>query len=463
MDLQLLKTRLKAEQCPSWFIETQLGTKMFDSQREIMDRFYGDGFRRLVCVAGMRSGKSALAAMMSVYELFMLLSLPNPAKHFGLLSKQPITISVVATSESQAEDTVFANARNMVEESDVFSTWDLRVRDLSVKSKEKNVEMKTLSSWSTTAVGRSNKAVVFDELANFEETNGKRGAWEIYSRLSKSTDTFGVYGKTVAISSPKHPNDIIMTLFKQGEDGNTLVIKKPTWEMNPNYTKEKLMEENKFNMASFWRDYACQPSVMGANEFIDVKLAKIKNVLYDKGHVDEKMRVMAIDPSVKKDAFGIAVGYTTDEKGSIVVDGVTALKSVETALIPIEDIKRVIYGAIERLGVYAMVFDTWMYPELVQDVERKYGVETHKHIVRKRDYDRIDELWEKNELTVVWDDLLQKEFEQLVVINEKKVDHPITGSKDVADCVANVVWYLKEFEVIGGINQKPPIALVAGF
>ena len=278
---------------PVWWAENVVDVTLFPAQAEIMREFYRNNYKRLILVAGMRSGKSTLAALMATYEFWRLYVLPDPAKRYGLFRKQPIFISVIATSEKQAEDAVFANIRTLIEDCSWFGE-DVKVKDAIVECRAKNIYIRLLSSWSTTAVGRSNKAVVFDELALFEETSGKRGAWEVFSRLSKSTDTFGRDGKIIAISSPKHPNDIIMTLYRQlKEDRETLALMKPTWEMNPNYTKEALMEEHKYDLAAFWRDYACQPQVTNALQFPEgVETVPMVNVLDER--VEDQLSLIHI-------------------------------------------------------------------------------------------------------------------------------------------------------------------------
>lgn len=465
---EYLKIVMKGRGNPQWFIESQLGFTMFPVQADIMNQFYLDKYKRLIIVAGMRSGKSALAAMMTAYELFLLLTLPNPAEHYGLLPNQPIFVSVIATSEKQANDSVFANTRNMIENSDFFQTWtNVKCKESEVTDRSKNITIRLLSSWSTTAVGRSNKAVTFDELANFEDTNGKRGAWEVYSRLSKSTDTFDNDGHVIGISSPKTPTDIIMTLYKQGlEQESTLSIMKPTWEMNPRFNKEALMEEHKYNLGMFWRDYACQPQVYTATQFPEgVKLSKkIKNVFdYMPSCGDGKSRVCSIDPAVKNDSFGISVGWKDNLTEKVVIDGVRRFQRLEgDAYIKPSDVKAFLDRIIEPCGVFALVFDTWMFPELIEHVETKYGIETYKHIVGKEDYDRWREQQETGMVEVVNDDVLRYEAENLRVIesNRTRVDHPFGGSKDMADTVANTLWFLSTHE---STNYVPALPIMTMF
>lgn len=447
--IDFMKTVVKGKTDPVWFVESETGAELFPMQNRIMSEFYRTKLKQLVIVAGMRSGKSALAGMMGVYELFDLLTINNPAKHYGLLPNQLINISVIATSTTQAHDSIFGNICSMVEGSDWFNSWtDVKVKGEEIRSRDKNVVMRVLSSWSTTAVGRSNKAVIFDELANFEDTNGKRGAWEIWGRLTKSTDTFGNDGKIIAISSPKGPNDIIMTLYKRGlMEKQTMAVLKPTWEMNPNFTMAALKEEHKYNLGMFYRDYACQPQTHASMEFpegISLNMG-MDNILYNMPkHGDDHIRVCAIDPAVTSDAFGIGVGYI-NEVGRIIVDGSRRfMKEEGDSYIKPSDIKAFLDKVIMRCNANTLVFDTWMFPELIEHVEDTYGMDAVKHIVEKEDYDRWREMQETNEVDVVYDDILKNEADQLVVIESKKsrVDHPFGGSKDMADCVANIIWYL---------------------
>ncbi len=69
-----------------------------------------------------------------------------------------------------------------------------------------------------------------------------------------------------------------------------------------------------------------------------------------------------------------------------------------------------------------------------------------KHIVRKAEYDAVKGMIQQGTLDVVADPILKREFEGLKIVNDLKVDHPLQGSKDMADCVANVVWFLTEQE-----------------
>ena len=304
---------MRGKQDPVWWIETVLGQKLFPAQAEIVKEFYRnrydpifEQYKRLILVAGMRSGKTALASMMGCYEYWDVLTMPNPAKHYNLLNNQKLFIMIVATSEKQASDGVFSNIQSMMESSEWFSTWsDTVIRGDSVESMRQKIKLQIMSSWANTGVGRTAKAVIFDELANFENTTGKRGAQEVWTRLRKATDTLGNDGHVIAISSPLHPTDIMMQLYYDSQyEPNTLAYLKPTWEMNPYFTEAALREEHKNNLGSFFRDYACQPAAAGGLVFPEgAHLNKLKpNLMHqvaEFGHAmkpaTDKIRILAID------------------------------------------------------------------------------------------------------------------------------------------------------------------------
>jgi len=332
---------------------------------------------------------------------------------------------------------------------------NLEFRKDFIFCEDKNVKLQLLSSWTNTAVGRTSKLVVFDEISYFEENTGKRGAWEIYTRLSKSTDTLGQHGKVIAISSPKHPNDIIMTLAKNYQDDpSALVYVTPTWEVNPNLTFEQLWEEHKHNPAEFWRDYGCKPTVTTMLEFPNgVKLEGENKALLNDVRDTNYLRVLAIDPAVRNDAFGLAFGYLAED-GTVVIDGAYRFtRETDQPFISPKEIKQFLYSIVTRYNIFAVVFDTWMYPELIEWMQDELGLIVVQHIVKKEDYDRWKEMQDESTVRVCEYDILRKEAESLLVINDKRVDHPYGGSKDVSDCVANVIWMLTQNDEIASATK----------
>ncbi len=391
---------MKGNRDPVWFIQEILGGSLYPKQEELIRHFYQSRYdskkeqmRRLIIEAGQRSGKTVLASFIGMYEFFTTITIDSPSQHYGLIKDQPIFITCVATSKQLAEDGVYANILNHIEGNEWFNQWfDLNIKETRIECRLKNVTIQVLGSWMNTAVGRSNICAIMDEVDYFEETSGKRGAWAIYEKLKNSTATFGADGHLVAISSPKSASGIIRSLVNDGtDDPHTVAISLPTWDMNPHLTREELLAECKYNMTAFWRDFGCQPEMAGGLQFPEgIKLTRMPNVLKLPGYRDKQpvCRVMAIDPAIKNDGFGIACAHR-HVGGDLIVDGAMKFSRTEgEATISPDDVAQFIYEAIPRLNVNAFVFDTWMFPNIIEDVHVKFGIEPVKHIVGKEDYDR---------------------------------------------------------------------------
>lgn len=461
--LEYMNTVIRSKQDPVFFINNVLGQKMFPKQEEIVRGFYRHKYegritpyyKRLILALGQRSGKTALGSMIGVYEMFDICLLENPSEYYGLIKNQPIFIPVVAPSEEQVLDGIFYNILNYVENSEWINSWtDWQYRKDSLYSPSKNVIVKPFSSWATTGRGRTSKCVIFDELDMFEDTTSKRGASEVFTAIDRSTATLGMDGHTIALSSTRSPTGMILTLYNKAiinKETTTLPFKIPTWEVNPHIKKEVLMEEFKYDMGTFWRDFGCEPQMWSGLQFPDGVTLKsnIRNVLMEPIRVPDvrRPRIMAIDPAVKNDSFGIAVGYKTGER--FVVDGAIKFARNEgDAIIKPSTIRNFIKKSISPLQVYMLVHDTWMYPDIIEEVTNM-GIITQQHIVKKPEYDLVKSLMNSDKLDIVMEPNLKLEMEQLIVKGGMRpnVDHPPNGSKDTADCVANVVWYLNESNI----------------
>lgn len=407
---------------------------------------------------GMRGGKTALISMAMTYEFFCTFTLDSPSDYYGLLGKQPIFHTVVATTTDTAADGIYYNVTNMIENSEWLQTWgDLNIQSDIIKCEAKDTHMRVMGSWATSAVGRSNRAIALDELDMFEDTAGKRGADQMYSRLRKSTDTFGQDGHVFALSSPKKDDGMILTLYRRNKDDpNILALKKPTWEMNPaeDLTEEALKFQYRNNMSEFWRDYACEPGMVGDSQFpegviLDATAPNyLVNIPNDWKHA-ERSCVLSLDPAATKDGFGIATAYQLDN-GFTVVNGCIGLKKEYgqkylRESVVLDFVKKI----IPRLNVNYMLFDTWMYPGILEYVEDECGIPIEKHVVNSDAYDTWLGLQEKQTVRVPYVELLEVECNALIVSAIKtgrKTDHPPKGSKDLADAVCNAIWHFNRTE-----------------
>ena len=444
---------LKALSDPVFFCEHPyfLGMKLFPKQAAILRQFYSGNYRELVLVAGMRSGKTVLASCFALYELFKLLILPDPAAHYGLAPGSLIFVVAVAVSEEQARDTIFHEIVSKIPRSPFFREFRPKIYANEVRFPSKNVVLLCGTSSSASIVGRNVKCAIFDELARFEESTSKRGAWQVYTSLKRGTATFGKDGIVIVISSPRHTGDIVMQLYERSKRlDHVLGLRYATWEFNPRISFEDLQDELKADPISFWRDFGAQPlsslEVYFRNPEILPFDSSITNVLealiHDVELETQYPHVLAGDPALRHDAFGLATGFKAPD-GTIIIDGMWRFSPEELGEINPIEVKDFIKRAARALNVEVCVFDTWNYPEAQTEL-RQMGLIVENHVVRKEDYDRFRELCYQKSIRMCDYEVARTEFENLRIVNARRIDHPVGGSKDVADAVVNCVWALTE-------------------
>ena len=220
-----------------------------------------DTYRELVLVAGRRSGKTFLAAIIQAYEIYKLLNIPDPQSYYGLPESSTINVLGVSTDKDQAgllyqetseflSDPMFqerlANCTQTYarfqtgREVEKYGRWrDDSTAKASIKLTFRSCITKGLR-------GSSNILVVLDELAHFY-SEGERSAEAVYQAVTPSTSHFWADfcppdktpdGRIVCISSPLEKKGFFYKLFKDGMDSQpntkTLVLRIPTWELNPN-------------------------------------------------------------------------------------------------------------------------------------------------------------------------------------------------------------------------------------
>lgn len=416
------------------------------------------------------SGKTVMGSKIATYEFFELATCSfneTPAEFYGLMKGQAIGINCVSAGKEQAMMGIFALMKQDLKYNEWFNQWfDISVIENKIEVRDKNIYAMVSAAKADTGAGTgtTSKAVFGDEIDLWQRTDSKSGAEIVWSKLVNSTQTLGVDGKCIAISSTQYPDGMVTRLYNAGKkERTTLVYDLPTWEMNPRITRESLEEEFRYRLEQFYRDFANQPNVSGGLQFPEkVKLDRsIRNVLqidYDASIIN-KMKgkvsphVMAIDPAWRNDSFGIGCGYYKNSE--IVIDGVRKfqkLNSDEEYIRP-SDIRNFIIPAIEALNVDTFLYDTDLTPELVEYINDELGVEVIKHIVTKEDYDRWRELQDggfDTGLRVVYDDFLESECNQLIVqvtdTGKRRTNHTSYSTKDIADTVANCIWYLQGYE-----------------
>ena len=448
---------LKAYWDPVYFATAILGVELFPKQAEILRSFYQwrrddhgrmiPRYRELVWISGMRSGKSFMASLIALYEAFRLALEGTPQLRYGLDSSSPLHVMLVAASEEQAQDALFSHIRVWVNRP-LIRALNPKVRKDTILFRDANVELFVGPSTSSTLVGRTVKCFVLDELARFDATVGKRGARMVYEGLKAASMT--LYDSVrIIISSPLSRNDLLWQLYERGlNHPDVLAIRTPTWEVNPGLTREQLEREYSHDPIAFLRDFAAEPTGGYYPFFTSWDLIKwhdhnVLELLANNIPVQGESYdyVLAGDPAIRHDAFGWALAHR-DENGRIIVDGAYRQVPPKRGELDPLEVRGFVEKILRRFRVHLAVFDIHMYPEL-QHWLRRQGVLVVTHIVRYQDYQAFKEQLYLGNITLPDYRPLKDEMRQLQVINERRVDHPRGGSKDVIDAVVNTFWALQ--------------------
>jgi len=351
----------------------------------------------------------------------------------------------------------------------------------------KHVRAKALGSAIGSAVGRTAKCFVADEIADYDDPD------ETYQKLSKATGNFSKWNEDikVMIGSPSFSGDYITDYhdraIKEKWPG-TMALWKPTWDLNPNMDKASLEKERLKDPMRFDRDYGAMPVAERENMFNPMLLKKteernrqVRNLFFGqptwgsrdgftpgldvsllKVHPDAMDYYIVVDPSIKHDAFGLSVGYlNTNNEAKII--GSTVFIAPKNEEINTEDIKAIFKPILEALPIKYYIYDVYLHTEL-RDMVILYGAVPILHQLNLNDWIFTRNDLYDGRLTVPYSDYLYKEFRQLLVIRNKKADHPPSGSKDQADTVAQFDSFIRRLEEEGRlISDAVPSHFVGQF
>lgn len=302
-----------------------LGFKLHNKQRFIIEEFYSKDitserlYNVMILIGGMRGGKSAIGAIIGIFELHKLLSLDNPQEYWGILPGDEIFIVNTANSQDQSSETMFAKMMGFFKKVQWWQKYigwledrekkekHLKVGDLLAHGstyylfKEKSIHVKAEHSNSMSLAGKTIKVYLSDEICRADtsedEIQGKtqkRSAQAVFNTLQKGTQTFGMEGLTVVVSAPWFEDDYGMQLLYQcgkthlGEKKEIIqhlidIHKKnkvstyigfhfTSKELNPKLSEKTLQSERNRNFKTYDRDYNAIPPKTDSPFFEDVNI-----------------------------------------------------------------------------------------------------------------------------------------------------------------------------------------------
>lgn len=323
------------------------------------------------------------------------------------------------------------------------------------------------------------------------DLRNKGSASVIYEMARASiTSRFPDVGKVVLLSFPRFKNDFIQQRYKsvitdlqeQGVDvleekwGNkgvererkTWALKAATWDVNPTRKREEFDDEFRRDPIMARARYECEPPEMEDAYFRDVEAVRSAfmlkpNPVDEAGHYadwfrgnDQHNRYIHIDLGLKRDRAALGMVHCPGLKEIKTRNGVERLPIIEMDFlqswealpyqeIPFAEVRNVIVDLARRFNVASVTFDQWQSADMIQSL-RSLGINADLHTVKKTDYDTLSTAIYDRRFRGYWNELLvEEELLKLKLINNTKIDHPSTGSKDLADAIAGSTFMcLKE-------------------
>jgi len=378
---------------------------------------------------------------------------------------------------------------------------------------QKNIAVIPGNSSKNMAIGYNVFGGVIDEAAFFEtmENIGKSSTERtdaIYDAIQRRIfSRFGKRGMLVMISSPQYADDFIEKKYEEArENPRVFAVRKSLWEAKPEgtYSKETFAHETelggrklkllipvdfksefKKNPHKALRDLAAIPSLAinpymspSAVDAIAERTALQSPVTRESemGYPLEfaawfkppKVQVaIHIDLSLTRDACGFAMGYWDAEKQRAVYPLVHQIRCSQAHPLDFQAIRDLVLK-LKALGfgIFRVSFDNFQSTDSIQLLQKK-GIETEKLSVdtSMEPYDTLLGFINSGEADFPAHPVLTRELKRLELVNGKKVDHPPHGSKDVADAVAGVSYWLGELKAGAGnptqrviINRQGRIA-----
>ena len=275
-------------------------------QKEFIKDFYSTDalgyplYDEGVFIAGMRGGKTILAALCGTFQAQLLLAMDNPAVELHQMSGQRIALQFISSSEVASRETCYAAVESILQYNPYWQKYIdylkrredaeglgkgalFEQKQGSIEFHEKNIVFFSLHSNSSSLAGKTSIFCAYDEICRFDTidtaTQGKtqkRTADAVYDTVTRSAKTLKGIAKVISISSPMFENDFGMKLLlmsgkcvigSQAPMINALrtkvQVKVPrllgyhctTMELNPDLTEEDFASDRARNPEAYRRDY----------------------------------------------------------------------------------------------------------------------------------------------------------------------------------------------------------------
>jgi hypothetical protein len=333
--------------------------------------------------------------------------------------------------------------------------------------------------------------------------NAKTGD-AIYKAFRASVDSrFPDFGKVILLSFPRYPGDFISKRYDEvvaekdvelkthtyvinpdlPEDDpdnqftiewtedhiisykypGVYAIKRPTWEANPTRSIEDFKIAFMTDHLDAMQRFACMPSFSSDSFFKDKQM--LEKAMTLRNPIDSFKRIepswepledvryfLHADLAQKHDKCAIAISHVekwvevrtfndyTQIHPFVVVDAVVWWEPRKEGPVNLSEVKDWIVN-FRRQGyrIGMVTFDRWQSFDIQQELQ-SVGIKTDTLSVGKKHYEDLAMLYYEQRVLMPHIDILLQEMSELRIVNDRKVDHPRKGSKDLSDAVTGAVY-----------------------
>lgn len=428
----------------------------------------------VICMLGKGSGKDHCARISMAYTAYLMHCLRDPLGYYGKAKGVYIDLLNLAVNAQQAQRVFFEPFKNLLLGSPFFNDVGFEPRVSEIFFFSRPVRCFSGHSESEGWEGYEVMTIILDEIAAFKtdvelkgETRSKGSASAIYNMSKLSVmSRFPEVGKVILLSFPRYKGDFIQQRYFDSRNNNepkTWSMKAATWEVNPTIKREQLESEYVRNPIQARARFECEPPNMEDAYFRDAEQVR-KAFMYREDPINEEgtfkpwfnnsdghTRFIHVDLALKRDRAALCMAHCAgfkeiktsmgiEQLPIINIDLVHSWEASVGAEINFASIRQMIVDLNRKFEVGLVTFDRWQSIEMIQSL-RSMGINSDFHSVKKTDYDTLMSCMYDTRLRGYWNELLvEEELLKLRLYGNNKIDHPSTGSKDLADALAGAVF-----------------------
>lgn len=421
---------------------------------------------RINFIAGRRSGKSLLAAVLALY--FAIVTNYKP-----YLKKHPYATVLILSHSKEFSEELLELIKNLIYSSPILErlldvTEQKRLRqsvfNLRVPFKDGNtveyskVMIRIGAADKRTVRGKAVCVLICDEIAfwNLSEKSVDTDE-EILRAARPSLSQFQGKGYIFKLSSPGIKQGTLYNEYSKFEQktlpNGYVIFKAPTWVWNRGISEETYREEFKVDPTGFWVEFGANFADSISNfispDFVDACVVKGHPQLMPEAERLSVTYHAAIDAAFKKDRFVFTiVGHS---RGKIRQYVLKKWEGSQKKPVKASEVAAQIKQICEEYDITQIYADQFAFQPL-SEIFSQYGLTLEEKpftvALKRQIFFNLKKLIHNKQIDILDDDVLVNEIKQLQVeqTNNRniKIHHPPGGSDDAVCALAVATFFSAE-------------------